>query len=1020
MNIQQEYEWSGIWLSHVKELVIFYRQDGTIAYVSPSCLRILGYAQEDMIDRHRSEFELKRDVPYCSYAHHFGEIESEELYLRTMSHQDGRILWFEAEEREIDRLPNGEPGTMSTAKVMTEQRRKMLMWSYARSMVQVGYWDWDFESGKIYFSPEIRDMVAGKVQALEQSPQPFYDLIHPSDVDTVIKTLNTGTKTGQGGDIRFRILLPGEIWRMLRCVWGVFKTEDGQLNRVFGVIQDITESIEMEEKMLESERMYRLIAETSGDWITLHKPDEAATVLYSSPVCKSMLNYEPEELIGIPAFDIIHPDDREPVAEFLGREGIHEDDRITLRALHKDGHYIWIETSSRRQYNEKGEITSFISVSRDITERRKAEQMLKENQQRYKSLFDHNPFAVYSMNLNGDYLTANSNLQKITGYTLEDLIGMYWGPLVHPKDLDKTNYHFNLAKQGEPQSYDLTIIHKDGHLVEINSTNIPIVVDGEIVGVYGITYDITDRKRHLEQIEKLSNQYNLILNSVNEGIIGFDEEARPIFINPAGAGMLQMDPGEISGYSYDEFMKQFQTNVALQSENAGIYRAIQDGRRYAVSEAVLLRKDGSSFLADYQVTPIWDKGVQKGAVVVFRDITSEKEILKAKEMAEKADRAKSEYLAIMSHEIRTPMNGIMGMADLLDETLLSEEQRSYLNTIQTSCNALLRILNEILDFSKLEAGKMELSHEQFSLHSVVGSVVDLFLPRANEKGISLEADIEDKVPVLVEGDEGRFRQVLVNLVGNAVKFTEEGSIRIHVKYEYASSIHSGGWFTVSVTDTGIGIPEERRDQLFQSFSQLHPSINLKYGGTGLGLAICKKLVELMGGTIGMQSREGTGSSFYFSLPFMGRNKDSELAATPSSQPRLPEPESDSSARSSYALRALIADDNLINRTLLSKMLGKFGLHTDQAENGREAVKAYEEQRYDIIFMDIQMPEMNGFEAAQAILQQSKDGRSPIIVAVTAFAQQNDREACLDCGMHDFISKPVYVSEIKRVLNRWFH
>ncbi|GKS11263.1 hypothetical protein YDYSY3_22630 [Paenibacillus chitinolyticus] len=469
---------------------------------------------------------------------------------------------------------------------------------------------------------------------------------------------------------------------------------------------DLTANKVREEQLLDIERQYRLITEASLDWISRHAPDEMATMTYSSPVCKTFFGYEPEEMIGQAAIPLVHPDDLDRVVLFLERNRHTEGDKVTFRFRCKNGDYVWLESTTRYTYDKDGNVSEIVSISRNITERKKADQQLQESEQRYKSLFDHNPAAVYSMNLDGDYKTANKNLQKITGYTLEELIGMYWGPIVAPIDLPKTLHHFELAKQGFPQSYDLTIIHKDGHPVEINSTNIPIIVDNEVVGVYGITIDITERQRYLEQIEKLSSEYTLIFNSVTEGIFGVDSSGNAMFINPAGAKMLGFVPEELIGKPYLGLLQNTFGSPAQQSEDEQvIYRAIREGRSYHNKEAVFWRKDGSSFLADYHVSPLIDNGELRGAVVVFKDITGEKEIIRAKESAEKADQAKSEFLAIMSHEIRTPMNGIIGMADLLAETELSEEQRSYADIILQSSYALLRILNEILDFSKIEAGK---------------------------------------------------------------------------------------------------------------------------------------------------------------------------------------------------------------------------------------------------------------------------------------------------------------------------
>ncbi|MCZ8521935.1 MULTISPECIES: PAS domain S-box protein [Paenibacillus] len=790
-------------------------------------------------------------------------------------------------------------------------------------------------------------------------------------------------------------------------------------------VSDITLQRRTEDQLRDSERRHRLISEVTLDWISRHRADEEATITFSSPSCRTFFGFAPEEMVGLSALSLVHPDDLDRVKAFLEANINTEGSQVIFRFRRKDGAYVWLESTSRYTFDPDGRIDEIISISRDITERRASEQRLQESEQRYKSLFDHNPAAVYSMNLEGDYLTANANLEKLTGYSLEELIGMYWGPIVDVKDLAKTQHHFALAAKGFPQSYDLTIIHKDGHPVEIHSTNIPMIVDNEVVGVYGISVDITERHRYIEQIEKLSRDYTLILGSVSEGIFGLDEKGHAVFINPAGAAMLGFQPGELIGRPYLGLMQQARfPGSPGGSDDSALQDAIREGRPYENREAVFWRKDGSSFLADFRASPILDKGQLKGAVVVFQDRTGEKAIIRAKESAERADQAKSEFLAIMSHEIRTPMNGIIGMADLLAETELTEEQRGYADIILRSSYALIKILNEILDFSKIESGKAEAAHDPFSIHAVMESVIELFSPRAAERGITLSFRLDEDVPAVVLGDEGMLRQILVNLVGNALKFTEEGSVEVSARLQ--PGLEPGrAVVECSVRDTGLGIPSDKHNLLFQSFSQLHPTINRKYGGTGLGLAICKKLVELQGGDIGVDSGEASGSTFHFLIPYglpAAEPVSTEQGGTEYMADGLPVQSSGSGAPESRPLygplRILVADDNEVNRLLFVLLLRKLGYAADTAVNGAEAVRAVERSSYDFIFMDLQMPEMDGFEATAVIRRLFQEQEQPVIVAVTAFAQSEDRDACLLAGMNDFISKPVFAREVERVLKMW--
>lgn len=531
-------------------------------------------------------------------------------------------------------------------------------------------------------------------------------------------------------------------------------------------------------------------------------------------------------------------------------------------------------------------------------------------------------------------------------------------------------------------------------------------------GMYDYAHRMEDQVQKLsDQLSSSRTQHHTILSSLSEGIVGVNVHGEITFMNDAALQILGLQESSSLGKkAHALFHHSYSDGTPYMDQNCPSLQTLMDGQSRTVDAEVFWRSDGSCFPVEYTTSPLYQGGALIGLIIVFRDITERQALIdalsQAKEAAEDANRAKSAFLANMSHEIRTPMNGIIGMGQLLLETPLNDEQKQYVEIVKNSGEHLLGLINNILDFSKVEAGKMELECCDFSLPSVLHDLMSLLNLKCKEKGIGLSLQMDEDVPLYLKGDPGKLRQILMNLIGNAIKFTQEGEVILRVKL---CSESTNLELKFQILDTGIGITEDQIAKLFKSFSQVDSSIARKFGGTGLGLVISKQLTELMGGQIGIQRRPEGGTHFWFTSVF---ERADPLVPQ---DPILIEKSIDLNLNA----KILLVEDNVVNQKVARGFLSKLGLKTDLACDGLEAIHCFKEHEYDLILMDMQMPMMDGLASTRQIRElELSSGRRTPIVAMTANAMKEDYEACLQSGMDDFISKPILKEALLRILEKW--
>ena len=641
---------------------------------------------------------------------------------------------------------------------------------------------------------------------------------------------------------------------------------------------------------------------------------------------------------------------------------------------------------------------------------------LRESRDNARSILESMREVVFRTDAKGRWVFLNPAWEDLTGYSVEESLGWPTTKLLHPDNLENSVTVYPLLVSGELQDCQLEQVFVDArgecHDILVNVRRMTDE-EGNFIGTAGNLRDVTLRKAAERRLRESEERFRLLAEAAPVGIFQLGPDHKLSFANSAWSEMsgLTLETARDNGWT------RAMAPEDAERTSAGWAKALETQSEYR-SEYRWLHEGGGETWVDVLIKPIRQAdGEMVGHIGVSVDITERKqmqlELEDATQRAKAAAQAKSVFLANMSHELRTPMNGVLGFTDLLLSERLTERQQKHAQLIADSGRAMMRLLNDILDISKIEAGQMQLATEPVDLRHKMRNCASLMNPLAAQKGVDLTLDISPAVPDRIMSDSLRLRQVILNLVGNAVKFTHEGSVTLSADVVPRGSDSA---LRITVADTGIGIPADRLDAVFQSFAQADTTTARKYGGTGLGLTISHDLVKLMDGSITVESREGEGTTFEVILPLIEADAAQE---NPDAEPMAGVTGSDVDAR------VLVAEDNDINQELIRAMAQRLDLTIDIAANGQEAIDQVTAARadgkpYDMVLMDVQMPVVDGLEATRRLRAAGIDAEELPIIALTANAYAEDIEACLAAGMQAHLAKPLKLSGLRSIVEQWAH
>jgi PAS domain S-box-containing protein len=744
-------------------------------------------------------------------------------------------------------------------------------------------------------------------------------------------------------------------------------------------------------------------------------------ILYFNPLAAKIYGYKVEEVIGrtVHELHVIH----QIPAEFLDKaihivhqKGLYE---YSVQRQQADGSSSYFEARVSAIRNGQGEMVGYMLMIQDVTPRRAAQLALQRSEERLRQSQHFACVGSWDWHIESGLVTWNEGVPPLFGLAPTDKMKISRVELmqaIHPDDRQRVEEAVQACLiQGKDYDIEYRVLWSDQTVHWLHERG-DVLRDeyGEALNMLGLVQDISRRKEVEMQLQAQHRFLDSVIETIPSMVFVKDaQDLRFVQINRAGEQLTGRSAADFIGFSDRDFFPPQEAEVLMDLER----QILANGEIEVSEEYIDTRHQGKRLVRTRKVPIVDGQGNPTYLLGISDDITeqraAEHELAVARIQAERANQAKSDFLANMSHEIRTPMNGIIGLTELALKTKLDPQQTDYLEKVNESARSLLGLLNDILDLSKIEAHRLKLESIPFDLHALLEQIDSLTSIYSRQKGIPLYIHIAPEIPQYLQGDPLRIKQILLNLVGNAFKFTEKGEINITVRLGLHAQ-HGYIPLAFTVRDTGIGISKEQQAHLFEAFVQSDSSTTRIYGGTGLGLAITKQLVEMMEGTINLVSVPGKGSTFTFILPLALSNQVLLSEHLHQVEVHGPDPRVLEEIRGA---RILLVEDNRINQQVAIELLSQEGFRVDLAENGRQALDLIQSQIYDLVLMDLQMPVMDGYQATKALRQYKVHDDMPVL-AMSANAMSHDREQCLAVGMNDHIPKPVDRKQLLSALCKW--